>query len=328
MKSATIVSVFTMFLSYCVILPLAHAEVVGAWTFDRGEPNQEAHGRIEDVSGNGHHGKIAGRVKWRPGKRGTALEFFEAEGEAGSEWPGWVEIPHHEDFNIVEFSLSGWVRIKELLGKPLNDGFCNNPCGDETDLSANQMLFGKTSHLARCNYAMWVSDAGKGGEQRRGELGHATFGFTAQQPRVARVLVNETKKRANVVDGKWHHVVGTYREPLLVLYVDGQKVGQRENERINDIAKKIKVAPSPGFAALGGGRFAPFMIGCQIIGRSTKGQRPSYGTAGLIDEVAVFNHALSADEVTTLWRQGLLQYLAVEARGKLATSWGKIKRAR
>lgn len=328
MKSATIVGVFTMFLSYCVILTIARAEVVGAWTFDRGEPNQEAQGTIEDVSGNGHHGKIAGRVKWRPGKRGTALEFFEGEGEAGSEWPGWVEIPHHEDFNLVEFSLSGWVRIKELLDKPLNDGFCNNPCGDETDLSANQMLFGKTSHLARCNYAMWVSDAGKGGEQRRGELGHVTFGFTAQQPRVARVLVNETKKRANVVDGKWHHVVGTYKEPLLVLYVDGQEVGQRENERINDIAKKNKFVPPPGFAALGGGRFAPFMIGCQIIGRSTKGQRPSYGTAGLIDEVAVFNHALSEDEVTTLWRQGLLQYLAVEAREKLATSWGKIKRIR
>ncbi len=326
MKSATIVSVFTVFLSYCVILPLAYAEVVGAWTFDRGQPNQEAQGRIEDVSGNGHHGKIVGRVKWKAGKRGTALEFFEAEGEAGTEWPGWVEIPHHDDFNLIKFSLSGWVKIPELAGQPLNDGFCNNPCGDVTDLSANQMLFGKTSHLARCNYAMWVSDAGKGGEQRRGEQGHVTFGFTAQQPRVSRVYVDETKNRAAVVDGKWHHVVGTYSEPNLVLYVDGQVVGRRENEKLADLAKKNKIVPLPGFAALGGGKFAPFMIGCQIIGRSTKGQRPSYGTAGVIDEVAVFNHALAEDEVRTLWRQGLLQYLAVEARGKLATTWGKIKR--
>ena len=77
----------------------------------------------------------------------------------------WVEVPQHEDFNLLEFSLSGWAKIPELLGHPLNDGFCNNACGDPTDLSANQMLFGKTSHLARSNYAMWVSDAGKGGEQ-------------------------------------------------------------------------------------------------------------------------------------------------------------------
>ena len=90
MKSATMVIVFTVFLSYCVILPLAYAEVVGAWTFDRGEINQEAQGRIEDVSGNGHHGKIVGRVKWRNGKRGTALEFLkqrakqELSGLAGS----------------------------------------------------------------------------------------------------------------------------------------------------------------------------------------------------------------------------------------------------
>ena len=163
MKSATIVSVFTVFLSYCVFLPLAYAEVVGAWTFDRGELNQEAHGRIEDVSGNGHHGKIVGKVKWKNGKRGTALEFFEAEGEAGTEWPGWVEIPHHDDFNLLEFSLSGWVRIPELAGQPLNDGFCNNACGDVTDLSANQMLFWQNVPLG----SMQLCDVGFGCWKRR-----------------------------------------------------------------------------------------------------------------------------------------------------------------
>ena len=328
MKPAMIVGVFIMFLSYCVILPLAHAEIVGAWTFDGGQLNEDAQGEIEDVSGNGHHGIIEGRVKWRQGKRGTALEFFKADGDPGSRWPGWVEVPHDDAFNLLEFSLSGWIKISKLLDDPLTDGFCNNPCGDSQDLSANQMLFGKTSHMVRSNYAMWISDGGKDRQQRPDELGHPTFGFTAQQPQVTRVYVEETKKRANVVDGKWHHVTGTYREPLLVLYVNGQEVGRHENEKVDNKAQNLKVVPPPGFAEQRGGKFAPFMIGCQIVGRSTTGQRPSYGTAGLIDDVAVFNHALSEDEVRALWRQGLAQFLAVDARGKLAMTWGKIKRPR
>ena len=81
--------------------------------------------------------------------------------------------------------------------------------------------------------------------------------------------------------------------------------------------------PKPGFAK-NRGKEAPFMVGCQIVGCLVADQRPSYGVAGIIDDVAVFNHALTEDEVRVLSRQGTAQFLAVELHGKLAVTWGQL----
>jgi len=67
------------------------------------------------------------------------------------------------------------------------------------------------------------------------------------------------------------------------------------------------------------------MIGAQHIGHQNQTQRPSWGIDGLVDEVGLFNHAITQEEVRLISRQGLAQFLAVDSRGKLATTWGKIK---
>ena len=50
-------------------------------------------------------------------------------------------------------------------------------------------------------------------------------------------------------------------------------------------------------------------------------ERENYVFAGIIDEVRLWNRALSAADIADL--QGLLT--DVEARGKLATTWGNLK---
>jgi len=47
--------------------------------------------------------------------------------------------------------------------------------------------------------------------------------------------------------------------------------------------------------------------------------------AGTIDEVALFNRALMADEIKTLMEEGVKVFAAVEPTGKLTTTWGHIK---
>ena len=49
---------------------------------------------------------------------------------------------------------------------------------------------------------------------------------------------------------------------------------------------------------------------------------------GLIDEVAIFNVALTVDEIKRIIKQGLSEVLAVSPRGKIALTWGRIKNDR
>ena len=55
--------------------------------------------------------------------------------------------------------------------------------------------------------------------------------------------------------------------------------------------------------------------------------RANYVFAGIIDEVRLWNRALSEDEINVFMDQGV-DSLAVEAAGKLSTVWGRLKASR
>jgi hypothetical protein len=46
---------------------------------------------------------------------------------------------------------------------------------------------------------------------------------------------------------------------------------------------------------------------------------------GIIDDVALFNKALSQAEINSLMTKGIMKGSAVEPVGKLTVSWGSIK---
>ena len=48
-------------------------------------------------------------------------------------------------------------------------------------------------------------------------------------------------------------------------------------------------------------------------------------TNGIIDEVALYNVALTEDDINSIMSDGLVSVTSVEAQGKLATTWGTIK---
>ena len=47
--------------------------------------------------------------------------------------------------------------------------------------------------------------------------------------------------------------------------------------------------------------------------------------AGTVDELAIFNRDLNADEIKKLMEEGIKSFTAVEYAGKLARTWGIIK---
>jgi hypothetical protein len=48
-------------------------------------------------------------------------------------------------------------------------------------------------------------------------------------------------------------------------------------------------------------------------------------TAGIIDDVTLFNIALSEDEMETIMNNGVEEVAVVDAIGKLTTTWATIK---
>ncbi len=97
--------------------------------------------------------------------------------------------------------------------------------------------------------------------------------------------------------GSWHHLVGVVAKDEMRLYVDGQLE--------TDMTYNGPMATEGSETE---------------IGHASDG-----GFVGIIDEVLIYNRALSADEVEQLFEADDL--LAVQPQGKLATRWGQIKSA-
>lgn len=101
-------------------------------------------------------------------------------------------------------------------------------------------------------------------------------------------------------DGEWHHVAGTYDMKKVTTYIDGK------------IEAEANFSGKPDFSP------GPLNIG----------DCPNYPYAvnGIIDDVGLFNVALSEDDIKNVMDNGLGVVLSVSNAGKLATTWANIKK--
>lgn len=102
-----------------------------------------------------------------------------------------------------------------------------------------------------------------------------------------------------ITDGKWHHIVTTYEKPNFKLYVDGKVDGQTAPNTDPDNHDNFL-----------------FIGGCNI---------GNYWMSGTIDEVVLYDRALSEAEIGELMDQGITAALDVKPGGKLVTTWSQIK---
>ena len=103
---------------------------------------------------------------------------------------------------------------------------------------------------------------------------------------------------------EWHMYTGTYDSATgeWKIYIDGEEASALDLTK-NEIAEDIDVL---------------------WIGRDQCCD-PRFGSA-IVDEVAIFNVALTQDEIQTIMDNGLdLAVLAVQPNGKMTTTWGSVK---
>ena len=100
-------------------------------------------------------------------------------------------------------------------------------------------------------------------------------------------------------DNKWHHVAATFDGEFLRAYFDGVMEGETRTE----------IPPDHNTEPVRIGRW---------------GNPRGDFWSGVLDEVAMFNQALTEDEIQDI-TMNMRDALAVEARGKLTVTWGVLK---
>ncbi len=121
--------------------------------------------------------------------------------------------------------------------------------------------------------------------------------------------VNTDKQSANTgyISGTskedWHHLAGSYSDDdgKLTAYIDGKPV------ETADAAAKANINAWPELH----------------IGKPNNVE--DYHMQGIIDEVGIFNVALTQADINAIMTRGLEDALSVSPSSKLATKWGEIK---
>ena len=98
-----------------------------------------------------------------------------------------------------------------------------------------------------------------------------------------------------LIPGQWYHIIGTYHGSEAKCYLNGVEKNKMNMPNINSTPD-------------------PFFIG-------QDGWVNVFN--GIIDEVRIYNRALSKDEV--IWNYNAKSQLSVEPKGKLAIIWGETK---
>ncbi|HEX6188418.1 MAG TPA: protein kinase [Pyrinomonadaceae bacterium] len=197
-------------------------------------------GDVNDVSGR-NHGKVQGNVTFAPGKVGRA---FNLDGSS------FVTMGNPPVLNLTgsQVTLSGWINPR---------------------VTAPAIYFGKTRFGP--NDYLLLYGRGVGAMISVNGVGISAVGYSD--------FPSKTKLYVPPI-GEWTHIAMTYDGKTVVLYANGEIIGQ--------------VFYSGNIV----GTDEPFNIG---------GRADDQGTGkfnGLIDEVQVFNRALSADEIRMIFEAG------------------------
>jgi hypothetical protein len=205
----------------------------------RWEFEQSKDGMVADSSGNNLHGRLVGDAQvYADPERGNVLRL-DGEGD-------WVDCGADGRFDITdEITISVWIKV----GKFDKDWQAIVTKGDST----------------------WRL-------QRDGTSNALEFACTGVEATTVNNPYGNLTGRANVNDGRWHHVAGVYDGRRLSLYVDGEMD-----------------ASAPAFAFTRINTSADHVL----IGGNA-GVQPPRGWNGLIDDLRIYSYALPAEDIKTL----------------------------
>ena len=237
--------------------------------------------------------------------------FDENEGEVAGDLSG---NGHAGDIRGMQEGKVKWVAGKfdssalEFPGFPANDSYVEIPHHNALNLTK----FSVTAWINLPSTNVHQTLLGKGDP----ESGERNFYLKVQSFsgllyggfQDADSQRNNCISKDVVADAEWHHVAITYDQTKLVVFVDGKSFD-------NVVQGKVGGDPLQNTAAV------------TIGARNVKGGNP---VNGVIDEVGIFNEALTARDIDDIMDTGLEEFLghlrlAVGPPGKLAATWGSVK---
>ncbi|HSA32407.1 MAG TPA: hypothetical protein P5077_01645 [bacterium] len=142
---------------------------------------------VTDLSGKGNHGTINGAA-WGEGRFGTGLGFAGINS---------VFVPEALSLKLgTAMTVSAWVKIATM--------------------PANYVAIIQKDGDSLRNYGLFIT-----GSDQPASQGTVLFSLTSGTPGDWRSAVSAT----SIVDGAWHHVMGTYDGQHMRIYIDGFEQG-------------------------------------------------------------------------------------------------------
>ena len=174
-----------MFLCISLSYSAVDRHTMAVWLFEEGSGKT-----VRDASGNGHHGKITGKLNWVKAKIGTGLDF-------PGDGTGYIVVDSTDKLELETLTIEALVKVEAANGK-WQGIVCKQQAG-----------------CTNRNYGIWV--------QNVESVLHAQIGANGG----CRFNINGTTV---ITDNKWHHLAFTYDGKMGRLYVDGKLEGEQPNE--------------------------------------------------------------------------------------------------
>lgn len=192
------------------------------------------------------------------------------------------------DGNLLDYSLNNNYGKNEGGAIPTTNRFDEPEMAYKFDGVDDFIDFGSSSVFDVRNeltLSAWIKYEGNftGGVITKGQQGtwkNNSFVLRSSNTRI-RFLISDGENTNNIEfptslgDNKWHYIVATLSETKLTLYVDGEKTGEKSRT-----VGPLKVVTQP------------LKVGQGYVGTHYKGS---------IDEIRIYNRALSADEIKELY---------------------------
>jgi len=220
------------------------------------------------------------------------------------EGKGAVAKDSSENGNDGEVFDAQWGKGK--LGTALSfDGkssYVN--CGNDTSLDITSAL----------TIVAWIKEEGEQtgwprvvARENPGK-GHRQYAMCYSDKQEIRAIADtEGDGFCDIIGGElnndWHHIAMTYSNGVMELFVDGASKGTAKGK-----GKLVSEGEDANVA----------------IGKTSHAAQKDF-FLGSIDEVAIFNVALTKDNIKAIMTKGLLGGLSVGQMGKLTTTWSSIK---
>ncbi|MDE0637324.1 MAG: LamG domain-containing protein [Candidatus Poribacteria bacterium] len=165
---------------------------------------------------------------------------------------------------------------------------------------------GKGAILGKMSFILWLQFTDVGGQQNYFSIwdqGGNRYVPYKEGANILRFWTNNWNISSGVVvkAGTWYHVANVYDGNTAKIYVDGE-------EKISQAVPKFQLLDQDQTAWLA----------------TDKGD--SFQSACIMDEVGLFNDALSKEEIQNIMEDGIHHsVLAVKPSDKLSVLWGKLK---